>query len=285
MFAISILLLSLLSPQETPARSTSKDAFEAGAISELFIGRPPGAQVLYFRLDRGAWNEDKRGESPLGVARWMRSRGEGFGESRSELEVYFFEDRTRLSHVEQILPGERLLVWREFRAQGGRSLHLKGASSTGFQLTDTSKGGTRRASVGGERGLLPLELVEAVGRGQVYMGSFPIFQPLSGAFESLQLRTKKGLDENGYRIRDLFVTEQNGTVRASYRFRRGEVFEFGWREDGPRARRITPEEHGRWVRTLGPRSRAKESNEKPSETRTPELEGPNPGRTGGGGGR
>jgi len=274
MLATSTLLLSLLVPQATPTPGTSRDTFETGHISELFIGRPPGAQVLYFRLDRGKRSD----EEPLGVARWMRSRGSGFGESRSEVEIYFFENGTRLSHVEQMLPGERLLVWREFRAQGGRSLHLRGAASSGFQLTDTSRGEVRRARIGGRRGLLPLEIVEAVGRGRDYMGAFPVFQPLSGSFESLQLHTRNGRDARGYRFRDLRVTEEDGTVRASYRFRRGEVHEFGWRDDGPRARRITPEEHGRWVRRLGPREPGAEPEEgRPYPSSTPVLEGPHPG--------
>jgi len=273
MLAISILLLPLLAPQATPTPATSRDAFEAGHISELFIGRPPGAQVLYFRLDLG----ERRDEEPLGVARWMRSRGSGFGESRSEIELYFFESGTRLSHVEKMLPGERHLIWREFRAQGGRSLNLKGAASSGFQLTDTSRGEVRRARIGGKRGLMPLEIVEAVGRGRVYMGSFPVFQPLSGSFESLQLHTRSGTDARGERFRDLLLTEESGSVRASYRFRRGEVHEFGWRDDGPRARRITAEEHGRWVRQLGPREKRASERERPSRAATPALEGPHPG--------
>ncbi len=275
---IPILILALVSGQEESSRA-KPDAFASGAVSELSIGRAPGSRVLYFRLDRAQLDEARRKETPLGVARWMRTPGRGFGEHRSELEIYFFDSRTRLSHIETMLPGERRLLWREVRPQGGRTLLLDGASSAGFSIVDTNGGEVRRSEIDAERGLLPLEIVEAARKGQVYMGSFSIFQPLAGGFETLQLRTRRSRDAHGYGLRDLLITEPDGTQRASYRFRRGELFEFGWRQDGPRARRVSEEEFARWMQVQAPvPARGVPEPTPRGQVEAPILDGPHPKR-------
>lgn len=261
--------------------TVSGDAFGQEGVSELFIGRSPGARVLYFRLDRDATGGDSDpGAKPAGVARWVRTPGRGFGEHRSELELNLFDSGTLASHVETILPGERKLVWREVRPRGRRTLLLSGASSHGFSLVDATGGEVRRSELRGERGLLPLELVESVQGGQVFMGSFSIFQPLSGAFEHLDVVTREGRDEDGYSTRDLLVRGPEGDVRARYRFRRGELFQFSWRDDGPRARRISGDEYERLVgaHVVEEESVSLLPEERKPTAPTPTLEGPNEGR-------
>lgn len=274
--ALSFFILAPLLVQETDPTST-RDSFAAGAVTELFIGRASGAQVVYFRLDRGAVSEASLREAPLGLGRWIRTPGRGFGEHRSEVELQFFGAETRLTHVETMLPGTRKLLWREVRPQAGRTLMLSGAASSGFTVVDSTTGGIRRSSLGGAGGLLPLELVESVRRGQVYMGTFPIFQPLGGRFEPLQVVTADNRDENGYSVVELHLFEDDGTLRADYRFRQGELVEFGWRADGPRARRISATAHEHWQALFAPPQEpeggAPDRSRRSSST--PTVEGPN----------
>jgi hypothetical protein len=274
--ALSFFILAPLLAQKTDSSST-RDSFASGSVTELFIGRASGAQVVYFRLDRGTVGEASPREAPLGLGRWIRTPGRGFGEHRSEVELQFFEAETRLSHVETMLPGTRKLLWREVRPQGGRTLMLSGAASSGFTVVDSTQGGVHRSSLGGARGLLPLELVESVRRGQTYMGTFPIFQPLGGRFEELQVFTEDSRDENGYAVVELRLSEDDGTLRADYRFRRGELVEFGWRADGPRARRISATEHAHWQALFAPPQDPKDDASERSHrsSSTPTVEGPN----------
>ena len=263
MFRTFLLLTAAL------AQEKRADALSNGDVRELFIGRPPGTQVVYFRLDR-----ETPGDRPLGLGRWMRTPGRGFGEHRSELEVLLFEEETRFSHVETVLPGERRLIWREVRPRSGRTVTAAGASSSGFTILDNVGGEVRRATTNAERGILPLELVEAARRGEDFLGTFQVFQPLSGGFEQLLVDTREVEDRRGERTRELSLRQPDGTQRASYRFRRGELVEFAWTAGGPRARRIS---EGEYRERLAAEAPLPEERTSPLPT-PPSLEGPNPPR-------
>lgn len=229
----SSLLLALLA---APGPTVQDSPFEGRAIRELYLGLPPGTRVEYFRLDRESLlDEAERIPGASGLVRWIVGPDPEREEAwRVELEASFFHGETRVIHTERLQPRMRELVFREVRAQAGRTLYLTWDPEVGVRSLEMMGGELRREELDPGRGtLFPLSLVEMVRRGVDFQGSVSVFQPLVGAPEELELAVR---DDGAERVLEL----RRGDLSAgSYRFRETQLVSFRWQEGGPVATRIS----------------------------------------------
>jgi hypothetical protein len=202
---------------------------ESGVVREVELSEPAGTRLQHFRLDRGP----ARGAIPHGLARWT-SGPDPAGGLRVELELLFLESGVRLIHIERSRAPdgadekERVLVFRELREGGGRTLFLEGDPRGGYTSLESGAPVALRRSHPGP-GELPLLLVEATLRGAEIPAQAEVFDPLAAAFEPVRLDLDDG---------SLVLTRADGSRRWRIAFQDGLPVEFAWQERGPRARAI-----------------------------------------------
>jgi hypothetical protein len=222
MFPLLALLLAL--GPSAPQASSASRPLESGLIRSLEIESPPGTYVQHFRLDPGEGSGP-----PLGLARYVAGPdGQG---TRVELELAWFEPELRLIQTERASAYGRLLVFREVRPGGGRTLFLTGDPGRPWSCHEL--GGPeplrREFPVGGE---LPLLLLEAARRERVTGPLAPTFDPLRAGFEPARARLVQGTfelrtDDGGLR----FAVDLDGDRLVGWR----------WQAGSPVARPVSPE--------------------------------------------
>jgi len=206
------------------------------SIKELYLGLPPRTRVEYFRLDREPLPEGEEGVSgPCGLVRWIVGPDPEDPEGwRVEIEATFFESNTRVVHTERLRPEMRELVFREIRQQAGRTFYLTWNPDEGIKGLEMMGGVLRREEFDPVRGaLFPLTAIERVRRGVAVPSAAPVFQPLSGATETLALSV-----EGDGRERVLELRRGDDLLAGSYRFEGSELVSFRWQDGGPTATRI-----------------------------------------------
>lgn len=197
---------------------------ESGLVRSVEIESPPGTHVQHFRLEAS----DGAGP-PVGLARYVAGPdGEG---TRVELELAWFEPELRLIQVERASPFGRLLVFREVRAAGGRTLFLTGDPGRPWSCHEL--GGPeslrREFPAGGE---LPLLLLEAARNGRAIPSAAPVFDPLGARFEPARPQVSEGTFE---------LRTQGGALRFAVALDGQEITGWRWQPGGPVARPITSE--------------------------------------------
>lgn len=190
--------------------------------------------------------ETAAGAASVGLARARRllsSSGQ-----QLELDVVFFDDSTRVLHVEHSAGGEAKLVWRELRPGSGRTLSahwLDGSRS--LEVREWAGRRSHQTEVQAPSGgILPLHLLELVRDGALEGGSVPVFDPLSRALEAVALRV---IIEPASSRRVELVRE-DGTLAGVWEFDGASLVAFQWQAGGLRARRIAPEEYARRLEPL-----------------------------------
>lgn len=231
-----LLVIGPAVPRAQQEAAWQKPPLLGRSLKELYLGLPPSTRVEYFRLDRlplGAAVD--RSPDPCGLVRWIAgpdpedSRG-----WRVEIEATFFETGTRVVHTERLRPRQRELVFREIRAQAGRTLYLVWNPDEGLRSLEMMGGVLRREGIEAGRGaLLPLCAIEKVRRGAALSGTTPVFQPLAGAAEPLQF----SITEEGPG-RQLELRRADDLLAGSYHFEGRELISFRWQDGGPVASRI-----------------------------------------------
>lgn len=197
---------------------------ESGLVRSVEIESPPGTHVQHFRLESG----DGSGTA-VGLARYVAGPdGDG---TRVELELSWFEPELRLIQTERASPFGRLLVFREVRDDGGRTLFLTGDPGRPWSCHELGGPESLRRTypAGGE---LPLLLVEAARRGQTLPAEAPVFDALRARFEATRISAVEGTFElrtEGQPPR--FAVELDGDRLVAWR----------WQPGGPVARPIAPE--------------------------------------------
>jgi len=237
MNAVSVALLSLLGAMSPQDAEIPAHPLEGHAIRELYVGLPPGTRVEYFRLDRKWLVEDsERIPGPAGTVRWIVGPDPEHEDSwRVEFDAVFFDSNTRVVHIERFRPDVRELVFREIRHQAGRTLYLTWDPEEAIRSLEMMAGELRRKEIDPGRGaLFPLSAIEMVRQGIDFQGETPVFQPLVGATEALELSVT---DEGPERVFELMRAD--GLLAGSYRFHGTELVSFRWQDGGPVATRIS----------------------------------------------
>jgi hypothetical protein len=237
MKAVSVLLLSLLGSSGPQDAKIPAHPLEGHAIRQLYVGLPPGTRVEYFRLDRESLLEEHdRIPGPTGLVRWIVGPDPEHEDSwRVEFEAIFFDSDTQVVHTERLRPQVRELVFREIRHQAGRTLYLTWDPEAGIRSVEMMAGELRRKDIDpGKGALFPLSAIEMVRQGVDFQGETPVFQPLVGATESLELSVT---DDGPERVLEL--SRADGLLAGSYRFRDAELVSFRWQDGGPVATRVS----------------------------------------------
>ncbi len=218
----------------------------SGVVRAVEVAQPPGTLVLHFRLDRGAGDAalDAAGE-PLGLLRYIAGPDPAQPASRGlrlECEARFFEEETQVVHDERLRHDEQILTWREVRERAGRTLVLRGSKTAGFTILEASVEGSDRRAAAGAAGELPLAVLEAARRAHPLPDELSLFEPLSGVFEPIHVRSRigAGVDE-----RVLELARADGTLLARVTFRGAEIVEWRFQVDGLVARPIPEDEYVR----------------------------------------
>lgn len=216
---LAALLVSWLAVPQGASRP-----LESGLVRSVEVESPPGTHVQHFRLDPGG-----RKGPPIGLARYVAGPdGEG---TRVELELSWFEPELRLIQTERESDYGRLLVFREVRPDGGRTLFLTGDPGRPWSCHEL--GGRlplrREYPAGGE---LPLLLVEAFRRGREVPPEAPTFDPLRARFEPTHVRVSEGTFE---------LRTVDGALRFAVELEGSRLAGWRWQPGGPVARPVTAE--------------------------------------------
>ena len=228
----SLVLLGLTLLQGgSPAR---EQATALASVRAVELEAPPGTLVQHFRI------EDERppvGAEPRGLMRFVTGP-DPEGGLRVELELLYFEPELRLIHTERATDAGRELVFREVRADGGRTLFLHGSPATGYESHELGgREAVRRTQSGA--GEFPLFLVEAARRGLALPSAPDLYEPLAARFEPTRAVLVPG-EEPALELR-----RADGSRRWAVRFRAGVPVEWRWLEGAAIARAIAPEEFER----------------------------------------
>ncbi|HED66248.1 MAG TPA: hypothetical protein ENJ09_11910 [Planctomycetes bacterium] len=233
------------------------DELERAGIREVFIELPSGTTLEYFRIDAPPGVDGAPSPLPIGVARWISGPDPEVGfKWRTELEVSYFAEGTRVLQIERVGPEERELVFRELRDRSGRTVTLR-MNKAGEAESSVAFGGDilRRSYEVGTGAALPLSIVEVARRGEPIHGPIPIFEPLSNGFEELTVAVSK---EDGHRRLTL---RRSGLLVGDYEFDEQGLAAFSWQRGGPRATRIDSEAFARMQRNARPLDAAATGNE------------------------
>lgn len=226
------------------------DLLSAGSVREIQVSGPRGTRVEYFQLDAPDAGEresldlltgERRTALPLGVARWVSGPDlQSEGGWRSELEVTYFAEETRVQHIERLSRASRELIFREVRARSGRTVRFLWTPDQRGESTVTTGGEIRRRSFDLARGAaLPLSLVEVVRRGEDWEGDVAVFRPTANRLENLQLDVR---EEPGARVLEL---RQAGVPCGRFRFEGSSLASFRWQAGGPVARALSASDYAR----------------------------------------
>jgi len=234
-----------------------------GDLRALTLLSPPGTRVEYFRLDLPAPGSDAAlaGEEeadPVGVVRWIAGPDVEDGVEigrRFETEAAFFDVDTRVILTESLRPEERKLVYREVRERGGRTVLLEWSLDGGPRATEVIGGRACRREIDTGRGvLLPLYLIELVRAGASIQGPFPVFSPLAGDVEMLELEVRRA-DTSGDSAevdpgdrRELRIRRSGALSAGRYVFEGEHLVRFQWQAGGVVARPLTEEAYHAWIR-------------------------------------
>jgi len=212
---------------------TFQDSLSNGAVREVLVAHPRGTTVEFFRLDL-VGDSGAAATTPAGTVRWVSGPdGTVPGAWRTEIEVSFFAECTRVLLTERVQPKERELVFRELRARSGRTLRFLWTPDQRGVSTETTGGELRRTEFDMRRSAaLPLSLVEVARRGGALGGSVHVFQPLTNELEPLDVRLDAA--EHG-RVLEL---RRGSLLAGSYRFDGDRLMGFRWQDGGLEARPI-----------------------------------------------
>ena len=227
-------------PQEHAREQASPLA--SGIIKSVELSGSPDTSVRHFRLDKSSTALGPDAPEPLGVLRWICGPDPSGKGARLEIEATFFQERVLVIHSERLREDELSLTWREVGASGGRTLSLRGSREGTFTIADSSVKGTEKRSVPGSAGEFPLAFLEVARRGGKLPVEVALFDPASGAFESVNVISRSP-PRSAERVLEL--VRADGSLRTRARFIDGEWSEWCWQEGGLVARSIGPEEYMR----------------------------------------
>jgi hypothetical protein len=236
MARIPFLLAALLAPQALQAAAQAPEApMQSGLVRSLELESLPGTFAQHFRLDREGARAD---ELPLALMRYVAGP-EPDGGVRADLELAFLADGLRVLHTERADPSLRRLVFRELGERAGRTLFLEGTPEAGFEGYELGGPEVVRHPRG-TSGELPLFLIEAARLGLTVPEAAAVLDPLSAAFEPLQLATLGGPEGRVFEAR-----RSDGSLRWRVSLRGQELYEWRFQERGPAAHAIPREEFER----------------------------------------
>jgi hypothetical protein len=225
-------------PAPIPALRTGVDGEEFFAL-ELRSPPGPGGKPVAAR--------------PVGVACLRR----GFDEVvQLELEARFFEERTRLHCIETRGPRGVELVWREWRAGDGRTLHARHVGER-VELVDWGRLEALRSNFQAPAGLVwPLEAIErARTRGGLEAwSSTPMlrFDPAGRRVEELRVRWDEAAPADSGEARAANGCARwfgvDGAQAGEFTFVDGALREFRWQGGELVARSVDAEEFARRIR-------------------------------------
>ncbi len=226
-----------------PSAGEEDSPLSDGSVRELILSSPPGTRTSYFALE---------GETSRAWMRWMRGPDpEALREAgwRVELETYFPAIETRVLHTERLGSSERKLVWREVRAQSGRTLLAEWDERAGLRSSETFGTETIRREFGGfeSSGFTPLHLVEWLRVSSDCKRAVQRYDPLANALEEFQIEGASFpalpgplLSPSGQlAMRAVQLRRKDGSPGPFYVFRGEELVLFRLQEGGPWARRIS----------------------------------------------
>ena len=222
-------------PPSTPGSGGDTSPIASGLVHSVEVASPAPVFVQHFRLDVG---EARNARAPVGLARYV-SGPDAEGGVHVELELELYSAGVRLIHVEQESVVRRRVVFREIGERAGRTLFLEGRP--GGPLLGYELGGpeiVRRATEAG--GCLPLVLLESLRRGARPPAELRVLDPLSAAFESLQL----SLADEPAQVSE--ARRSDGSLRWRLAYSSGDLTELRFQERGPLARPIAREEYEHW---------------------------------------
>lgn len=246
---------ALLAPFVSPAQDARPR--EASAVPELASPREL-LREEFFALELSSPDT----VTVAGYAAWRRRREDG-GQVL-ELELAFPAEGTRVSHVERATHDQSRLVWREWRAGGGRTLHVQWPRGQAhIEVVEWGRAdGLRTSWEATDGALMPLYLLELARHGDIERGAFTCVDPLSRSLERMQVSTAFSARASGTESFDVEHTveliDHDGVTRGAYTFCGAELVGFRWARGDLHARRIPADE---FVRALQAFERSAASRE------------------------
>ena len=263
-------LLSLAFAAFPQERAREQAPLASGIIKSVELSGSPDTSVRHFRLDRGSFEPGPDAPAPIGLLRWLCGPDPSGQGTRLEIEATFFQERVLVVHSERLSEAELSLTWREV-GDGGRTLVLRGSREGTFTISDSSAKGTEKRSVPGSAGEFPLAFLEVARRGGKLPAEIALFDPASGAFESVNVISRSP-PRSAERVLEL--VRPDGSLRTRARFQDGEWTEWCWQEGGLVARSIPPEDYARALE----RHRSEQTKAKAQDAASSILHSPRPGR-------
>lgn len=215
-------------------------------------------ELFVLELERGPALERAGPQPPEAVGVALLRRRVLDGQAQDEWELRFFEDGTRVAHVERWSSGRPTLVWREWRPGGGRTLKAE-PGAAGVEVVEWGrKQGLRTSLPAAEAVLLPLQLLELARAGALASGRVQWFDPLARSVEVVEVLARAvpgGARESGGEPapeRRVTLLREDGTSAGEFAFRGAELHAFRWQAGDLSGRRIGREAYAEHLQRCAP---------------------------------
>lgn len=231
------------------------DAILLGLVCAPLAARPDADVPDLDRWDGGApriehfaigWSG--AADRPLGLVRHLEGTRDGV--PWMERDTHWLEPRTRVLHVECPRLHEPLLVWREMRRRGGRTLLLVQDEAGGPVRAVEWEGGdaTRTEAAVGHVPTTPLVLLHALREDRREPGALELFDPLARATEPLTLGIARAPLPGGQPLRLVEARRPDGELALRAVFAGRSLLAWQDQEGGPVAHRIGALRHDALLR-------------------------------------
>jgi len=210
-------------------------------------------EFFVLELARSANTQPARAPAVVGVSVWRRSEG---SDVQLECETRFFEERTRVQQIERPSDDAARFVWREWRANKGRTVRVQwNAASERFDLVEWGRSEPIRVELDAAGELhWPLEAIELARDSSEMPSPFVWFDALSRSCERVHASVEwrgqaSATDANAQELlRRVRLEDDSGVCVGEFDFVADELRSYRWQAGGLRARRVESDEYERLIR-------------------------------------